>query len=147
MYKRQVDTRTASVQFTDKDGINLGEATPYEPDDVNKALPTAEAPAGKSFIGWKFAGVDGTYKTLTDALLTKLAETGNTVAATPVFHTPSSGIGGGSGNSRYAVTVDGDIENGSVTVSDTVSYTHLRENWRMSRCSALRAKPRRWSCR
>lgn len=113
-----VDTRTASVQFTDKDGINLGEATPYEPDDVNKDLPTAEAPAGKSFIGWKFAGVDGTYKTLTDALLTKLAEAGNTVAATPVFHTPSSGIGGGSGNSRYAVTVDGDIENGSVIVSD-----------------------------
>ena len=115
----KVDERTASVQFTDKDGGALDSAVTYTPADVGKALPEAEAPSGQKFRGWKFTALgDTVYQTLTEALLSELNAlrlSGTSITATPVFYTPSSG----GGSMAYDVIVPADPENGIITVSDT----------------------------
>lgn len=112
------DTRSATVQFKDKDGNNIGSAETYGPADVNEALPATAAPSGQVFNGWTFEdgsgnaieGASGAYTTLTDELLTALNGKG-TVTATPSFYTPSSG-----GSTTYAITVE-KAEHGTVTSS------------------------------
>ena len=106
------DTRSATVQFTDKDSNNIGSAETYGPADVNGALPTTAAPSGQVFNGWTFEGITGTYTTLTDELLTELNGKG-TVNATPSFYTPSSG-----GSSTYSITVQ-DTAYGTVVSSSS----------------------------
>ena len=59
------DARSTTIQFTDKDGSNIGSAKSYGPSNVNDALPTTAAESGYVFNGWKFEGIDGVYTTLT----------------------------------------------------------------------------------
>ena len=79
-----VDDRSAQVTFgADEQPSTLNAA------DVGKDLPVPEVPDGKDFDGWKFEGIEGTYKTLTEDLLTKLAEkSGSSITATAQFSTP-----------------------------------------------------------
>lgn len=121
-FEIKVDERTASVQFTDKDGGALDSAVTYTPADVGKALPEAEAPSGQKFSGWKFTVLgDTVYQTLTEDLLSELnaflvnGGTVTSITATPMFYTPSSG----GGTAAYDITVSADPENGTITVSDT----------------------------
>lgn len=109
------DARSTTIQFTDKDGSNIGSAKSYGPSNVNDALPTTAAESGYVFNGWKFEGVDGVYTTLTDELLTKLAAKGGTVSATPDFSKRSSG-GSSSGKTTYKVTTSA-VNNGGVNAS------------------------------
>ena len=111
-FEIKVDSRTAVVDF----GGETGQIT-YTPVNVGDTLPSATS-AGQVFDGWTFAGIEGTYKTLTDELLDQLsaayaAGSGAAIKATAAFHTPSSG-GGGGGVSSYAITVEA-TENGAVT--------------------------------
>ena len=78
-----VDARLATVIFPDT-------MKEYTVVNVGETLPTAAEQAGKVFGGWTFEGIDGTYTTLTDDLLTALAAKGEPVTATPYFYTPSS---------------------------------------------------------
>ncbi|MBM6917471.1 S-layer homology domain-containing protein [Intestinimonas butyriciproducens] len=104
------DTRTAKVKFGD-DILTL------TPADVNQDLPTAIS-AGQVFSGWSFEGINGTYKTLTDDLLTALStaygdgSNGN-IKAVAQFYTPSTG---GNTATSYSITVE-KAENGTVTAS------------------------------
>lgn len=110
-FEIKVDSRTAVVDF----GGETGQIT-YTPVNVGDTLPSATS-AGQVFDGWTFAGIEGTYKTLTDELLDQLstayAGSGTAIVATAAFHTPSGG-GGGGGVSSYAITVE-ESENGAVT--------------------------------
>lgn len=111
-FEIKVDSRSATVDF----GGETGQMT-YTPANVGDTLPSATS-AGQVFDGWTFAGIEGTYKTLTDELLDQLsaayaAGSGAAIKATAAFHTPSSG-GGGGGVSSYAITVEA-TENGAVT--------------------------------
>ena len=108
------DARSTTIQFTDKDGSNIGSAKSYGPSNVNDALPTTAAESGYVFNGWKFEGIDGVYTTLTDELLTKLAAKGGTVSATPDFSKRSSGSS--SGKTTYKVTTSA-VNNGGVNAS------------------------------
>lgn len=107
-----VDERSAQVTFGDAE-----QPTTLNAANVGEALPVPETPAGQVFDGWTFAGIEGTYKTLTDELLDQLstayAGSGTAIVATAAFHTPSGG-GGGGGVSSYAITVE-ESENGAVT--------------------------------
>lgn len=106
------DKRSASVDF----GSGIGAKT-YGPANVGEDLPSAVA-AGKVYVGWTFAGVDGTHTALTDELLTKLAAAGGTVAATAVYRDEGTSSGDSSGGSTASgtVVVSG-TSNGSVSVS------------------------------
>ena len=108
-----VDSASASVQFKDKDNEDIGAAASYDLSNVGDTLPTTEAPSGKYFAGWSFAGVDGTYTTLTEELLRALAEQGGTITATPVFRS-----NGGSVSTNYKITL-ADTANGTVKASHT----------------------------
>ena len=80
-----VDSRSATVQFSETDTRN------YTAVNVNDTLPTFTAPSGKAFGGWQFEGIDGTYMTLTDTLLTALdAKDDATIIATAYLYILSS---------------------------------------------------------
>lgn len=100
----KVDTRSATVKF----GSN-GTGTTFKPENVGDSFATPTAPAGQMFGGWRFEGISGEYKALTDNLLTELSKKTGTVTAEPYFYTPSSGGGGGGGGSAvttYTLTFD-----------------------------------------
>ena len=105
-FEIMADDRTATVNF----GGEIGRIT-YTPANVGDTLPTPAAPAGQAFGGWTFQGIEGTYTTLTDELLTALSGVTSPIAATAKFYTPSSGT-------SYAITV-ADSDNGTVTASRT----------------------------
>ena len=110
------DARSASIQFTDKDGKKIDSAT-YGPSNVNDALPTTAAESGYVFNGWKFEGVNGVYTSLTDDLLTALS--GKNIKATPDFSKRSSGSSGsssGSSSNTFKVTTSA-VNNGGVNAS------------------------------
>ena len=91
------DNRSAKIQFTDKDGKNIGKQTKYDAFKVNKTLPTTEAPSGYKFTGWSFKSDDetisGTYTVMTEELLTELDNRYKVYTATPVFASTSSSSG------------------------------------------------------
>ena len=99
-----VDKRRAQVTFGE-------ETLTLTPANVGDTLPTAEAPAGQGFAGWSFAGIEGTYTTLTEELLTALSGVTSPIAATAQFYTVSSGT-------SYAITVE-KADNGTITASRT----------------------------
>ena len=88
------DNRSAKIQFTDKDGKNIGEQTEYDAIKVNETLPTTAAPSGYKFTGWSFKSDDetisGTYTVMTEELLNKLDNRYKVYTATPVFASTSS---------------------------------------------------------
>ena len=106
------DARSAAVTFRMPDGSE--QTVTYTPENIGQALPAASR-AGYRFDGWKFPGIDGTYKTLTDELLTAL--NGKTLPAEAQF-TVMGGGGGGGGfvSAGYAVSI-AKTENGTVTAS------------------------------
>ena len=106
------DARSAAVTFRMPDGSE--QTVTYTPENIGQALPAASR-AGYRFDGWKFPGIDGTYKTLTDELLTAL--NGKTLTAEAQF-TVMGGGGGGGGfvSAGYAVSI-AKTENGTVTAS------------------------------
>ena len=115
------DDRYAEVQLGDL-------LCEFFPSDVGMSLDMEDAydaPRGEYFVGWKFDGISGVHDTLTDELLTKLAEKysedGEAVQAKPVFDEKSSG---GSVDRGYAIRVE-KTENGKVTApsSATVGST------------------------
>lgn len=118
----KADARQATVDF----GESIGEQT-YTPAEINSALPTpTEIPSGKRFSGWTFAGISGTYQTLTDDLLSQLAAQEGIIQAAAKFANKG---GGSSTTTTYDVTV-ATATNGNVTVSpnkaaknDTVTVT------------------------
>lgn len=119
------DNRSAKIQFTDKDGKNIGKQTKYDAFKVNKTLPTTEAPSGYKFTGWSFKSDDetisGTYTVMTEELLTKLDNWYQVYTATPVFASTSSSSGGSSSGgssskTTYKVTTSS-VANGGVNVS------------------------------
>ena len=103
------DNRSATVKFGSDEQV-------YTPVNVGDALPTATAPSGQRFAGWTFAGIQGTYTTLTDDLLNELAKLGGTIVATASFVDAPSG---GSGSS--------DVEGSIITVS-SASHGTVRVN-------------------
>ncbi|MCD8324748.1 MAG: InlB B-repeat-containing protein [Clostridiales bacterium] len=80
------DSRTATVIYNYTDG-STGTVT-YTPENVGVSLPVLSKD-GYTFNGWTFEGIDGTYTTLTDDLLTALsdlyAKNGTAITATAVF--------------------------------------------------------------
>lgn len=111
------DDRRAEVQLGDL----LRE---FVPSDVGMSLDMEDAydaPRGEYFVGWKFDGISGVHDTLTDELLTKLAEKysedGEAVQAKPVFDEKSSG---GSVDRGYAIRVE-KTENGKVTAPSSAT--------------------------
>ena len=119
------DNRSAKIQFTDKDGKNIGKQTKYDAFKVNKTLPTTEAPSGYKFTGWSFKSDDetisGTYTVMTEELLTELDNRYKVYTATPVFASTSSSSGGSSSGgssskTTYKVTTSS-VANGGVNVS------------------------------
>ena len=119
------DNRSAKIQFTDKDGKNIGEQTEYDAIKVNETLPTTAAPSGYKFTGWSFKSDDetisGTYTVMTEELLTKLDNRYKVYTATPVFASTSSSSGGSSSGgssskTTYKVTTSS-VANGGVNVS------------------------------
>ena len=119
------DNRSAKIQFTDKDGKNIGKKTKYDAIKVNETLPTTEAPSGYKFTGWSFKSDDetisGTYTVMTEELLTKLDNRYMLYTATPVFASTSSSSGGSSSGgssskTTYKVTTSS-VANGGVNVS------------------------------
>lgn len=111
------DDRYAKVQLGDL----LRE---FVPSDVGMSLDMEDAydaPRGEYFVGWKFDGISGVHDTLTDELLTKLAEKysedGEAVQAKPVFDEKSSG---GSVDRGYAIRVE-KTENGKVTAPSSAT--------------------------
>ena len=113
------DDRTAVVDY----GEYAEDAT-YTAANVGEELPTADAPSGKRFSGWKFNGVAGTYTTLTDSLLTALDEayTDKPIEATPVFSKRSN-----NGGTAYTVNVQagkgGDVEVSPERASKSTTIT------------------------
>lgn len=105
------DSRSTSISFDGEAAVSYG------PSNVNDALPTRTAPSGKVFKGWSFEGVNGTYTTLTDDLLTAL-DGKTAVKATSVFDNKSSGgsSGSSSGKTTYKVTTSA-VNNGGVNAS------------------------------
>ena len=95
------DARSAAVTFRMPDGSE--QTVTYTPENIGQSLPAASR-AGYRFDGWKFPGIDGTYKTLTDELLTAL--NGKTLTAAAPF-TVMGGGGGGGGfvSAGYAVSI------------------------------------------
>ena len=92
------DARSAVVSY----GEYANEAT-YTAEHVGQTLPTVQPTSSRErFSGWQFEGIDGTYSTLTDALLTALdtAYTDTAIAATPVFSRRSS-----NNSSTYSVEI------------------------------------------
>ena len=119
------DNRSAKIQFTDKDGKNIGKKTKYDAIKVNETLPTTEAPSGYKFTGWSFKSDDetisGTYTVMTEELLNKLDNRYKVYTATPVFASTSSSSGGSSSGgssskTTYKVTTSS-VANGGVNVS------------------------------
>lgn len=119
------DNRSAKIQFTDKDGKNIGEQTEYDAIKVNETLPTTAAPSGYKFTGWSFKSDDetisGTYTVMTEELLNKLDNRYKVYTATPVFASTSSSSGGSSSGgssskTTYKVTTSS-VANGGVNVS------------------------------
>ena len=106
------DARSATVTFRMPDGSE--QTVTYTPENIGQSLPAASR-AGYRFDGWKFPGIDGTYKTLTDELLTAL--NGKILTAEAQF-TVMGGGGGGGGfvSAGYAVSI-AKTENGTVTAS------------------------------
>ncbi len=111
------DDRYAEVQLGDL-------LCEFVPSDVGMSLDMEDAydaPRGEYFVGWKFDGVSGVHDTLTDELLTKLAEKynedGEAVRAKPVFDEKSSG---GSVDRGYAIRVE-KTENGKVTAPSSAT--------------------------
>ncbi len=107
------DARSAAVTFRMPDGSE--QTVTYTPENIGQSLPAASR-AGYRFDGWKFPGIDGTYKTLTDELLTAL--NGKTLTAEAQFTVMGGGGGGGGGfvSAGYAVSI-AKTENGTVTAS------------------------------
>ena len=107
------DARSATVTFRMPDGSE--QTVTYTPENIGQSLPAASR-AGYRFDGWKFPGIDGTYKTLTDELLTAL--NGKTLTAEAQFTVMGGGGGGGGGfvSAGYAVSI-AKTENGTVTAS------------------------------
>ena len=107
------DARSAAVTFRMPDGSE--QTVTYTPENIGQALPAASR-TGYRFDGWKFPGIDGTYKTLTDELLTAL--NGKTLTAEAQFTVMGGGGGGGGGfvSAGYAVSI-AKTENGTVTAS------------------------------
>ena len=107
------DARSAAVTFRMPDGSE--QTVTYTPENIGQSLPAANR-AGYRFDGWKFPGIDGTYKTLTDELLTAL--NGKTLTAEAQFTVMGGGGGGGGGfvSAGYAVSI-AKTENGTVTAS------------------------------
>ena len=107
------DARSAAVTFRMPDGSE--QTVTYTPENIGQALPAASR-AGYRFDGWKFPGIDGTYKTLTDELLTAL--NGKILTAEAQFTVMGGGGGGGGGfvSAGYAVSI-AKTENGTVTAS------------------------------
>ena len=119
------DNRSAKIQFTDKDGKNIGKQTKYDAIRVNETLPTTAAPSGYKFTGWSFKSNDetisGTYTVMTEELLTTLDNSYKVYTATPVFASTSSSSGGSSSGgssskTTYKVTTSS-VANGGVNVS------------------------------
>ena len=111
------DDRYAEVQLGDL-------LCEFFPSDVGMSLDMEDAydaPRGEYFVGWKFDGISGVHDTLTDELLTKLAEKysedGKAVQAKPVFDEKSSG---GSVDRGYAIRVE-KTENGKVTAPSSAT--------------------------
>ncbi len=105
------DARSAAVTFRMPDGSE--QTVTYTPENIGQSLPAASR-AGYRFDGWKFPGIDGTYKTLTDELLTAL--NGKTLTAEAQFTVMGGGGGGGFVSAGYAVSI-AKTENGTVTAS------------------------------
>ena len=107
------DARSAAITFRMPDGSE--QTVTYTPENIGQSLPAASR-AGYRFDGWKFPGIDGTYKTLTDELLTAL--NGKTLTAEAQFTVMGGGGGGGGGfvSAGYAVSI-AKTENGTVTAS------------------------------
>ena len=105
------DARSAAVTFRMPDGSE--QTVTYTPENIGQALPAASR-AGYRFDGWKFPGIDGTYKTLTDELLTTL--NGKTLTAEAQFTAMGGSGGGGFVSAGYAVSI-AKTENGTVTAS------------------------------
>ena len=105
------DARSAAVTFRMPDGSE--QTVTYTPENIGQALPAASR-TGYRFDGWKFPGIDGTYKTLTDELLTAL--NGKTLTAEAQFTVMGGGGGGGFVSAGYAVSI-AKTENGTVTAS------------------------------
>ncbi|MCD8045418.1 MAG: right-handed parallel beta-helix repeat-containing protein [Clostridiales bacterium] len=78
------DNRVAVVNYN---ASNSQQVT-YTPEEIGEDLKSA-AKDGYTFKGWSFEGIEGTYTTLTDDLLTALsdlyAQTGTAINATAVF--------------------------------------------------------------
>ena len=119
------DDRFAKIQFTDKDGKNIGKKTKYDAIKVNETLPTTEAPSGYKFTGWSFKSEDetisGTYTVMTEELLTNLDNRYKLYTATPVFASTSSSSGGSSSGGSSSKTTykvaTSSVANGGVNVS------------------------------
>ena len=90
------DSRSVSGTFTFADGS--GQRFGYTASDIGAALPS-DSKSGSRFKGWSFEGVEGTFTTLTDELLTALSGKTN-IAATAQFSGGSSGGGGGGGAAK-----------------------------------------------
>ena len=120
------DTRTATVKFVKEDTTTS--TVTYGPADVASAFPT-DTKSGYSFDGWKFTGVEGatgTYKTLTDDLLTKLSEANakaSPIEAKPVFSSSSwDDFGSGSTGTSYTITASAG-EGGTISPNGKVSVS------------------------
>ena len=103
------DTRTATVKFGSDEQV-------YTPVNVGDALPTATAPSGQRFAGWTFPGIEGTYTTLTDDLLTQLAKQNNPITATASFVDAPSG-GSGSSDAEGSIISVSSASHGTVRVN------------------------------
>lgn len=119
------DSRDFTVQYTDKDGANEGAEVTYTALNIGDKLPTTTAPSGKVFSGWKFEDEDvsGTYTALTEDLLDALGYRTQTIKATPVFTSKSSGSSSGgssSGKTTYKVTTSA-VNNGGVNASPSTA--------------------------
>ena len=90
----------------------------YTPVDVGTALPTAAAPSGQRFAGWTFpgTGIEGTFTTLTDDLLTQLAKQNNPITATASFVDAPSG-GSGSSDAEGSIISVSSASHGTVRVN------------------------------
>ena len=125
------DSRSASIAFPTEDGVQV---RIYGPENIGTALPSVEAPEGKTFKGWKIG--EETYTSVTEELLDALADAEDTVQAEPVFQDKEQGggtiPGGGGGGicaETYPITVAA-VENGTVSPDqqsaaegDTVTIT------------------------
>ncbi len=103
------DNRSATVKFGSDEQV-------YTPVNVGDALPTATAPSGQRFAGWTFEGIEGTFTTLTDDLLTALAEKEGTITATASFVDAASG-GSGSSDAEGSIISVSSASHGTVRVN------------------------------